>query len=429
MHGLDLILTLAGSLTAALIFGYITHRAGLSPIVGYLLAGIAVGRYTPGFVADRAVAGQLAEVGVVLLMFGVGLQLHVRDLLAVRRVVIPAAAAQVAISAALGTLVARAAGSAWAPAVVFGLAVSVASTAVSVRTLTDNRDLHTPVGHLAVGWLVVEDVLAVVVLVLLPALVQSPGAGTSPVGAVAVAAAKMAALAAVVVLAGNRAIRWLLDLLAASRSRELFTLAVLVVAIGIAVVSAEFFGVSMALGAFLAGIVVGRTDYGLRAASEALPMRDAFGVLFFVSIGMLLDPGHFLRAPGPIAATGAVVVAGTPLAAGLLAAALGVPGGRALRVGLALGQIGEFSFIVAGAGRALGLLDDAAVNTIVSVSIVSIVVNAPLHRLLAAVETRRAARRPVTDARPAVRARSSSDTVRPAGPSRGFFARTASIRW
>lgn len=388
MHGLDLVLTLTGSLTAALIFGYLAQRLRLSPIVGYLIAGIAVGRHTPGFVADPAMASQLSEIGLVLLMFGVGLQLHVDDLMGVRRVVIPGALIQTAASTALGVLVGRAFGWGWASAVVFGLALSMASTAVSVRVLTDNRDLHTPTGHLAIGWLVTEDLLAVAVLVLLPALVRTTLSPAAVAAALGMTLAKFALLVAIVVLVGNRAIRGLLTLVSATHSRELFTLAVLVLAVGIALGSALLFGASMALGAFLAGIVVGRTDYGLRAASDALPMRDAFAVLFFVSIGMLLDPQHLLDSAGLVLATTAVVVVGTPLAAGAAAAALGVPAPRALRLGLALGQIGEFSFIVGSAGQRLGVLDATAMNTLVAVSIASIVVNGPLHRLVPALERR-----------------------------------------
>ena len=388
MHGLDLILTLTGSLTAALVFGYVTHRVGLSPIAGYLLAGIAVGRHTPGFVADPGIANQLADIGVVLLMFGVGLQLHLRDLFDVRRIVVPGAVAQCVISALLGASVATAFGWRWSTALAFGTTLSIASTAVAVRVLTDRRELHTPTGHIAVGWLLVEDLLAVVVLVLLPTLFRTTSSPASLAAALGVTALKVAALMAVVALAGNRAIRWLLDLVAHTHSRELFTLTVLVLALGIAVGSAALFNVSMALGAFLAGMVVGRTDYGLRAASEALPMRDAFAVLFFVSIGMLLDPRYLIDAPGLTAATAAVVIVGTPTVAAAMARLRGVPWSTASRVGLALGQIGEFSFMLAAVGRELGVLGPPAINAIVAVSIVSIIANGPLYRLLGRIDRR-----------------------------------------
>ena len=403
MHGVELIQTLTGSLVAALILGYLAQRLRLSPIVGYLLAGIAVGRHTPGFVADPGIADQLAGIGVVLLMFGVGLQLHLRDLVGVRRIVIPGAIVQSSASTAMGAMVARAFGWDWPAAIVFGLALSVASTAVSVRVLSENRDLHTTTGHITVGWLVVEDVLAVVVLVLLPVLFRATPSTSTLAATLAVTGLKVAGLLAVILLAGNRAIRWLLDLVAASHSRELFTLAVLVLALGIAVGSAALFGVSMALGAFLAGMVVGQTDYSLRAASEALPMRDAFAVLFFVSIGMLLDPHYLLDAAALTAATVAVVIVGTPFVAAITAAALGVRLEVALRVALALAQIGEFSFILAALGRQLGILDAAAMNTIVAASIVSIVANGPLYRLLAMIErstSRRRQKLPASQASP-----------------------------
>ena len=296
MHNLDLILTLTGGLAAALVLGYVTHRLGLSPIVGYLLAGIAVGPHTPGFVADQHLAEQLAEVGVILLMFGVGLHFHLEDLLAVRRVALPGAVVQSLVATgARAPWSAAAFGWDWSAGLVFGLAMSVASTVVLTRVLADNNDLHTPAGHIAVGWLVVEDLFTVLVLVLLPA-VLGPHAGEGGVGrlvlAVGLAVVKIVGpgrphppgrRAGHPVAAGHRPPR--------HGSRELFTLTVLVVALGIAVGSAELFGVSMALGAFLAGMVVGRSDFSLRAAAEALPMRDAFAVLFFVSVGMLFDPG------------------------------------------------------------------------------------------------------------------------------------------
>ena len=268
-HNLDLILTLTGGLAAALALGYVTQRLGLSPIVGYLLAGIAVGPHTPGFVADRHLAEQLAEIGVILLMFGVGLHFHLEQLLAVRRVAIPGAVGRIVLATALGAVVAHAFGWSWTAGIVFGLAISVASTVVLVRVLTDNRDLHTPTGHIAVGWVVVEDLFTVVVLVLLPALIgaQADGPARVPM-ALAVAALKIAALVAFTLLVGGRVIPWLLEHVAGTRSRELFSLTVLVLALGIAVGSATLFGVSMALGAFLAGMVVGRSEFSLRAASE-----------------------------------------------------------------------------------------------------------------------------------------------------------------
>jgi CPA2 family monovalent cation:H+ antiporter-2 len=380
MHGVDLILTLTSGLAVAVVFGYITQRLGLSPIVGYLLAGIAVGPHTPGFVADQAIAEQLAEVGVILLMFGVGLQFHVKELLAVRRIAIPGAITQSLVATVLGTLVAHGFGWSWSGGMVFGLAISVASTVVMMRVLADNRDLHTPAGHIAVGWLVVEDLLTVLVLVLLPAVFGDGAQQGSIPYALAAAVVKITLLVALVFVVGGPVIPWLLHRVAATHSRELFTLTVLAVALGIAVGSAKVFGVSMALGAFLAGMVVARSDFSLRAASEALPMRDAFAVLFFVSVGLLLEPAFLLEAPGLIAATLAIILIGKPLAALAIVVALGYPLKAAFGVAMALAQIGEFSFILASLGRELGLLSPQLTNTLVVAAIASISVNPLLYR-------------------------------------------------
>ncbi len=386
MHGFDLILTLTAGLGAALAFGYLTERLGLSPLVGYLLAGTLVGPHTPGFVADSALADQLAEIGVILLMFGVGLQFHIGELLAVRRIAVPGAIAQSTIATGLGAAVARAFGWGWFASIVFGIALAVASTVVLVRVLADNRDLHTPSGHIAVGWLVVEDLLTVVVLVLLPALATENASASNILIALAVTTLKVAALVGITIYIGNRAIPWLLNRIADTRSRELFTLTVLVVALGLAVGSAIAFGVSMALGAFLAGMVVGRSDFSLRAASEALPMRDAFAVLFFVSVGMLLDPRYLMQAPGLILATLAVVMIGKPLVAFVMVLLLKHPVRVALSVAVALAQIGEFSFLLSALGKQLGILDSAAINTIVAVAIISIVLNPLLYRAVPGVD-------------------------------------------
>ena len=375
MQELELILTLAGGLSAALIFGYLTHRLGLSPIVGYLLAGVAVGPYTPGFIANAELAEQLAEIGVILLMFGVGLQFHVEELLAVRRVAIPGAAAGIAAATLFGASAARAFGWDWTASVVFGLTLSVASTVVLVRVLSDSRQLHTSSGHIAVGWLVVEDVFTVMALVLLPALVVRGTPATGVLAGVGLTIAKMAALILFAMFAGQRVIPTLLDRVAATRSRELFTLTVLVLALGIAVGSATIFGLSMALGAFIAGMAVGRSEYSLRAATDALPMRDAFAVLFFVSVGMLVDPPALLEAPWLALAALAIVVVGKPLVAAIVLAAMRYPMRTVLTVPSSLAQIGEFSFILAALGRDLGVLPEIARNIVVAVSIVSIVIN------------------------------------------------------
>ncbi len=387
MHAPELILTLACGLAAALALGYVTHRLGLSPIVGYLLAGIVVGPNTPGFVADKHLADQLAEVGVILLMFGVGLHFHVEDLIAVRRVAVPGALVQIAVAAALGAGVALAFGWDTRAAVVFGLSISVASTVVLTRVLGDRNELHTPLGHTAIGWLVVQDLFAVFVLVLMQPLLGAGGAGFWEVAQlVGLAALKIVALAALVLVVGGRVIPWLLKHIAATHSRELFTLTVLVVALGVAVGSSMGFGVSMALGAFLGGMVVGRSDFSLRAATDALPMRDAFAVVFFVSVGMLFDPAFLLKAPGLVAATLAVVMLGTPVATCAVVLLLGRPVRSAVGMGLALAQIGEFSFILAGLGKALGALPDEAVQAIVAAAIVSISVNPLVYRLAGPVD-------------------------------------------
>jgi CPA2 family monovalent cation:H+ antiporter-2 len=389
-HSIDLILTLAGGLGAALIGGYITHRLRLSPIVGYLFAGILVGPNTPGFVADRHLAEQMAEIGVVLLMFGVGLQFHIEELLAVRRIAIPGAVVQSLAATLLGALAASTWGWTLSSGFVFGIALSVASTVVLVRVLTDNRELHTATGHIAVGWLVVEDLFTVLVLVLLPALFGS--SGDSAPAALAIALVKVAGLVAFIIVVGGRVIPWMLAAIARTQSRELFTLAVLALALGIAVGSALVFGVSMALGAFLAGLVVGRSDFSVRAASDALPMRDAFAVLFFVSVGMLLDPMHLLREPAMIAITLTIVIIGKPLAALLIVKVFGYPLDVGLKVAVALAQIGEFSFIVATLANQLGLLTVDATNTLIAVAIVSITINPLFFAAIAPFERWRAAR-------------------------------------
>ena len=382
MHSFDLIVTLTGGLSAALVFGYLTQRAGLSPIVGYLLAGVAVGPNTPGFVADTPLAEQLAEVGVILLMFGVGLQFHVEELLAVRRVAVPGAVAQSVVATALGAVLAHSLGWSWSSGIVFGIALSVASTVVLIRVLADNNALHTTAGHIAVGWLVVEDLFTVLALVVLPiAFARNDAAGGLGL-ALLITIGKVAALVAFTAVVGTRLIPRVLDHVAGTRSRELFTLTVLVIALGIAVGSATVFGVSMALGAFLAGLVVGRSDYSLRAASEALPLRDAFAVLFFVSVGMLLNPRALLDNPALVAGTLAVVMLGKPAVAFGLMWLMRYPLATTLSVTVALAQIGEFSFMLSRVGIDLGLLTGEAGNVLVAVAILSIVVNPVLYRAI-----------------------------------------------
>jgi CPA2 family monovalent cation:H+ antiporter-2 len=412
MHGVDLILTLTGGLAAALFLGYCTQRLGLSPIVGYLLAGLAVGPNTPGLVVNHEIANQLAEIGVILLMFGVGLHFHLKELLAVRRVAVPGAIGQSIAATVLGFLVTQAAGWSWPAGIVFGLAISVASTVVLLRVLADNNDLHTPAGHIAVGWLVVEDLLTVVVLVLLPVLMPAPAAdgakavaaGGGALVAVGWAIVKIGLLVLFIFFVGGRVIPWLLAQVAATRSRELFTLTVLVVALGIAVGATRLFGVSMALGAFLAGMVVGQSEFSSRAAADALPMRDAFAVLFFVSVGMLFDPFYILEAPVLVAATLAVILLGKPAAALAIVLVLGYPLRVGLAVAVALAQIGEFSFILANLGSDLKILPERAMDTLVAAAIVSISLNPLLYRLIDVLD-RQAKRWPLLERLLAGRAR------------------------
>jgi monovalent cation:H+ antiporter-2, CPA2 family len=394
-HDSTLILTLMGGLTSALVLGLITQKLRLSPIVGYLLAGVIVGPFTPGFVADAHIAEQFAELGVILLMFGVGLHFHLADLLAVRKVAIPGAIAQIAVATLLGVLLTWAFDWSLAAGLVFGLAISVASTVVLLRVLSDNGSLHTAGGHVAVGWLIVEDLFTVLVLVLLPVLAGERAAGSSRDIAIAIGIAvlQIAGLCVFTFVVGQRLIVRLLNAVAQTRSRELFTLTVLVLALGIAVGAAELFGASMALGAFLAGMVVGQSDFSARAASEALPMRDAFAVLFFVSVGMLLDPGALLENPGLVAGAIGIVLIGKSLAAFVMVRLLRYPVATALLVALALAQIGEFSFILARLGLKLEILPPAANNVLVATSVVSITLNPLLFRLLAPL-TRRLATQP-----------------------------------
>jgi CPA2 family monovalent cation:H+ antiporter-2 len=382
-HNLDLIFTLTGGLTAALFLGYVTQRLRLSPIVGYLLAGVFVGPFTPGFVAHGGIAEQLAELGVILLMFGVGLQFHMKELLAVKGVAIPGAVAQSAVATLLGALLATAFGWSWGAGVVFGLAISVASTVVLIRVLSDNDELHTKAGHVAVGWLVVEDLFTVLVLVMLPVVAQGGESGEF-VQSVGLAVVKIGALVAFTLIFGRRLIPKLLDHVARTRSRELFTLTVLVLALGIAVGSAKLFGASMALGAFLAGIVVGQSDFSSRAASEALPMRDAFAVLFFVSMGMLFDPGQLLPNLPLTLLTFAIVLIAKPLAALAVVLLLKRPPKVAAAVAVALAQIGEFSFILAALGRSLDILPAEATQVLVAVAVASITLNPLVFRVVPA---------------------------------------------
>ncbi|HMA93611.1 MAG TPA: cation:proton antiporter, partial [Polyangiaceae bacterium] len=352
------------------------------PIVGYLLAGILAGPFTPGFVADGAVAEQFAEIGVILLLFGIGLRFHLKELFAVWRIAVPGALIQSALSTILMAVLLHWMGWSWKSGIILGIAISVASTVVMALVLAGHHDLHAPIGHIAIGWTVVEDLLTVAVLLLLPLLFGPNGGDESNVAAVlGVAALKVLGLVAAVAVLGTWVIPRVLESIARTRSRELFTLAVLVIAVGIAVGSALLFGVSMALGAFLAGLAVGRSEFAARAANDALPMRDAFAVLFFVSVGMLFNPRAIIETPLPIALVVLVVIVGKPLIAALTVRLLGKPVEIAIPVGAAFSQVGEFSFILGTVARELGLLSDTGWNSLVAGSILSIALNPTCYRL------------------------------------------------
>lgn len=403
MHNLTLLMTFTGGLAAALLLGFLAHRLRLSPIVGYLLAGIVVGPFTPGFVANHAIAEQLAEIGVILLMFGIGLHFNLRELMAVWRIAIPGALIQSTVSTMALALILRALGWDWASGIVLGLAISVASTVVMALVLGARGDLHAPIGYIAIGWTVVEDLITVTILLLLPIIFGPAHGGDGGAGAaLGLAALKVLGLVAVVLVLGRWVIPRILERIAATRSRELFTLAVLVLALGIAVGSAMLFGVSMALGAFLAGLAVGRSEFAARAANDALPMRDAFAVLFFVSVGMLADPRALLDAPLVVLAVLVVVLIGKPLAGFLVVRLSGRPITTALGVGAALSQVGEFSFILGVVARDLKILSDVGWNALVAASILSIALNPTIYRLARKLSNRVSAVKPTAHEAPMV---------------------------
>jgi CPA2 family monovalent cation:H+ antiporter-2 len=374
-----LIATIVAGIVLAFIFGTIAHRLRVSPLVGYLLAGVAVGPFTPGFVADAGLAAELAEIGVILLMFGVGLHFSLEELLAVRSIAIPGAIAQIAVATLLGLGLATALGWSVSGGIVFGLALSVASTVVLLRALEDRRLLQTDRGHVAVGWLIVEDLVMVFVLVLLPALAEANAGGVTSLAGIASAfmltIVKAASFIAVMLVAGKRAIPWLLHYVAHTGSRELFRLAVLAIALGVAYGAAMLFGVSFALGAFFAGMIMSESQLSQSATREALPLRDAFAVLFFVSVGMLFEPAILLREPLPLIATVLIIMFGKSLAAYAIVRAFKYSTGTALTISASLAQIGEFSFILANLGVALQLLPDEGRDLILAGAIISIVFN------------------------------------------------------
>ncbi|MCZ8203171.1 cation:proton antiporter [Gemmatimonas sp.] len=376
-----LLVTLAGAFGVAFLFGFVAAKLKLPPLVGYLLAGIALGPHSPGFVADVALAGQLAEIGVILLMFGVGLHFSPGDLKRVQAIVVPGATLQMAVAFALGTGLALWWG--WTPgaAVVFGLSLFVASTVVVLRVLEDRGMLDSVDGRVAVGWLIVEDLGVVFALVLLPAILGaisgdgSAGTAGNIAKVVALTVVKVVAFIALMGVVGRRAVPWLLTHVARTGSRELFTLAVLAVSLGVAMGAAALFGVSFALGAFVAGVVISESDLSYRAGADALPMQDAFAVIFFVSTGMLLDPGILLNAPGKLLGVLGVILVGNAIWSTVLMILLRHPFASAVRIGAAFGQIGEFSFIMAALGVSLGVLAEEGRSLILAAALVSIVLN------------------------------------------------------
>ncbi|GMU23732.1 MAG: hypothetical protein AMXMBFR13_38100 [Phycisphaerae bacterium] len=380
-------MTIAAAFTAAWLLGLLTQRLSLSPIVGYLIAGIVIGPYTPGFVGDIQIAQQLAEVGIILLMFGVGLHFHVKDLLAVRGVAVPGAVGQSAVATVLAMLIFSALGLPVKTGAVLGMAMAVASTVVLMRVLMDADALNSSEGHVAVGWLLVEDVFTVVVLILIPVLGSGQASASGLLVALALALLKLAALVAMVMVFGAKAVPWVMVQVARLRSRELFTLTVLVFSVAIAAGAYVVFGASMALGAFLAGMMVAQSPVSHQAAADALPLRDSFAVIFFVSVGMLFDPRFIIQEPLMILTALGIILIAKPLSALIIVAALGHSGRTAITVALGLAQIGEFSFILSELGRNHHLMPDAGHSVLVASAIISITLNPMLFRSLPRLET------------------------------------------
>lgn len=390
-HDTPLIATIVAGLGLAFVFGALANRFRIPPLVGYLVAGVLVGPNTPGFVADAGLANELAEIGVILLMFGVGLHFSLKDLLSVRAIAVPGAIVQIGFATALGAGLSWMLGWSMGAGLVFGLALSVASTVVLLRALQERRMIETERGRIAVGWLIVEDLAMVLALVLLPALAgvlggqeQADAHASSLLslpasygiwGVVGITLAKVAAFVVVMLVVGRRVIPWILHYVAHTGSRELFRLAVLAIALGVAFGAAKLFGVSLALGAFFAGMIMSESELSHRAAEESLPLRDAFSVLFFVSVGMLFDPFSLISNGWPILATLAIIVIGKSLAAFVIVIAFGYPLATALMISASLAQIGEFSFILAELGVGLKLLPEQGRDLILAGAILSIVLN------------------------------------------------------
>jgi monovalent cation:H+ antiporter-2, CPA2 family len=391
-HSVTLISTIAAGLGLALIMGFIAARLKLPVLVGYLTAGIIIGPATPGFVADVELSSQLAEIGVMLLMFGVGLHFSLDDLLAVRRIALPGAIVQIAVATGLGMFISALWGWSLAAGIVFGLALSVASTVVLLKALESRGVLDSVNGRIAIGWLLVEDLVMVLVLVLLPAmsvwLGDNVNAAAEPAGdrtiltTLALTIGQVSVFLVLMLVVGRRLFPWLLWQIARTGSRELFTLCIVAAAVGIAYGSAELFGVSFALGAFFAGMVMRESPLSYRAAEESLPLRDAFSVLFFVSVGMLFDPDVLIGEPLHVLIVLAIIIFGKSLAAFLIVLLFRYPLNTALTVSASLAQIGEFSFILVGLGVSLGLLPTEGQSLILAGAIISIALNPVLFRAI-----------------------------------------------
>ncbi|BAV66009.1 YbaL family putative K(+) efflux transporter [Sphingobium cloacae] len=387
-HHTPLIGTIVAGLVVAFILGALAHRLKLSPLVGYLLAGIMVGPFTPGFVADANLANELAEIGVILLMFGVGLHFSLRDLLSVRKIAVPGAIGQIAVATLLGMALAWTQGWSIMGGLVFGLALSVASTVVLLRALQGANLIETRRGRIAVGWLIVEDLVMVLALVMLPALAGVMNSAEAGVGMEALLAPllgtmlKVLGFVALMLIVGRRVIPWALHWVVHTGSRELFRLAVLAIALGVAFGAAVAFDVSFALGAFFAGMILGETPLSRRATEETLPLRDAFAVLFFVSVGMLFNPAVLVQQPLLLLATVAIIIVGKTIAAFFIVRAFGHPTDTALTISASLAQIGEFSFILASLGTGLGVLPAEGRDLILAGAIVSILLNPIIFSLV-----------------------------------------------
>lgn len=380
IHDTPLISTLVVGLSAAFIGGMVASKLRLSPIVGYLLAGIVIGPYTPGFVGDAQVATQLAEIGIVLLMFGVGLHLSMKDLMEVKGIALPGAVGQIAVATGLGTWAAYMWGWPLSSGLLFGLALSVASTVVLLRALEERNALHSINGHIAVGWLIVEDIAIVLALVLIPAL--APDATTTAEAnsgsmwmSLGIAIGKIIAFLIFMLVVGKRALPWLLGIVARTRSRELFTLSVFVVAVGVAFGAAHLFGISFALGAFFAGMMIRESDFSSEVTEKALPFQDAFAVLFFVSVGMLFNPAILLEEPIKVLSVVLIIMVGKSLAAFGIVLLFSYPARTAFKISASLAQIGEFSFILGTLGLAYGLLSEEANSLILAGALISITLN------------------------------------------------------